>query len=587
MNPDNYSFFKKVAVLLSSSQKKKLAGLVVLLFIGILFEMAGLGVLIPAVTVMLKPDIGKSYPFLQPYLNVIGNPSQLTLILVGMLSLVLLYILKSTFLIFLSWKQTKFNNELSAEIAKKLFLGYLQQPYSFHLERNSAKLLSNIQSEVSLLQSAGQSLMVLITELSLFISVLFILILVEPIGAISVTFFLGLFAFLFYYFTKGKLNNWGNLRLIFAVEYTKHLYQGLGGVKDVKLLGRENYFLREMGINLDKITKTTIKQTTLQQVPRYYLEVLAVSGLAALVTITVIQSKPIDQLIPVIGLFVAAAFRMIPSVNRIMGSIQTIQFAKPAVNVLYDEIELFKEKIKPNNKSSNVKFEEAISIENLTMRYQNSNSDAIKSISLSISKGETIGFIGPSGSGKSTLVDIILGLLTPSSGKVLVDNLDIKNNLRSWQNILGYVPQSIYLTDDTLRNNIAFGIANDEICEKSVLNSIKAAQLEELIETLPNGINTLVGERGVRLSGGQRQRIGIARALYNNPSVLILDEATSALDNKTESEVMKAIFSLKRSKTIIIVAHRLSTVENCDRIYRLVEGRIDAIGKPENMIKAV
>lgn len=565
---------KKFNYLLSGDQKRQLIVLAGLLLGAMIFEMVGLGVLIPAVGLMLNPDIGKEYPLLLPFLKLIGNPNQIQLIIGGMLTLILIYIFKTFYLIFLGWRQSKYTAELTSQLSQQLFLGYLNQPYTMHLQRNSAELLNNIQSEINLFNSVAQSTISLITEFSLIMSVVLMLILVEPFGALVITSFLALSALGFYRLTKSKLLIWGKNRVIHSERTNKHLLQGLGGVKDVKLMGLENYFSKEYAKHNIEIANIQIKVNTLALAPRPYLELLAVTGLAGLIVLMVFQEKPMSLLIPTIGVFVAAAFRMIPSVNRIMGSMQAIRYAVPVIDKLYKEFKMIREYNENLDSTIDLNFGEKIEIKNLQYHYANVTIFAIDGVSLTINKGETLGFIGVSGSGKSTLMDIILGLLTPTGGTVMVDSINIQANLRKWQKQIGYVPQSIYLTDDTLRNNVAFGVTNDKIDNKAVEYAIKAAQLDEFVESLPEGLETFVGERGVRLSGGQRQRIGIARALYNDPQVLVLDEATSALDSDTEAGVMDAIRALHGTKTILIVAHRLSTLSNCDRLYRLINGKV-------------
>lgn len=549
------------------------------------FEMAGLGILIPALGLMLNSNIGKEYPALQPYLNALGNPTQVQLVLWGMSVLVLVYVIKAGFLIFLSWRQSKFSAELSADISSKLFLGYMRQPYAFHLQRNSAELLRNIQNEVGQFSFISQSVITLTIEFSIVVGVAFMLIIVEPLGALVVTFFLTIAVISFHRLTKNKLLYWGERRQLHAGLANMHLLQGLGGVKDVKLLGRENYFLDEYDVHNTSNAKIQTKVAALGLVPRSYLELLAVIALAGLIVVMVIQKKPLDLLLPTMGVFAAAAFRMIPSANRIMNSLQGIRFAQPVVDLLYNEFRLIRNTEVANPISSNFFFHSELQLKEITFQYFNTNFKALDNVTMNIKKGESVGFIGASGSGKTTLVDIVLGLLVPEKGSIIVDGQDIQKNMRIWQDQIGYVPQSIYLTDDTLRRNVAFGIPSTQVDDIAVERAIKAAQLDEFVETLPEGLETFVGERGVRLSGGQRQRIGIARALYYDPPLLLLDEATSALDTTTEVGVMQAVLALKGEKTILIVAHRLSTVANCDRLYRLDKGKVVEEGTPQTVLK--
>ena len=580
------SVINNINKLLTQFHKRDILILFFLILIGMFLEMLGLGVMIPAISVMLEPDIDNKYPVLKPLLNFLGNPKQNVLVFYGMSTLVLIYFIKACFILYLAWKQSVFAANLSAELSQKLFVGYLRLPYRFHLQRNSAHLIRNIQSEVSVFSSLSQSVIFLSTEFSIIVGVSCFLIFVEPVGALSITAFLAIFAFFFHRITKKKLVIWGESRQYYAGLMGQFLMQGLGGVKDVKLLGREKYFSNKYSEYNLKTAKLSSNYATMSQVPRLYLELLAVIGLTGLISVMVYQSKPLAILVPTIGVFVAAAFRLIPSVNRIMTSFQNIAYSLPAVNILIEEFEIINNhEIKESPSISNdFVFRDKIEIKDVNFIYTGSSKDTLVNINMIIPKGSVVGFIGQTGSGKSTLVDLILGLLEPSEGLILVDGIGISNNRRAWQNLLGYVPQSIYLTDDTIRKNIAFGIQDKDIDDAAVLNAIKLAQLEEFIESLEDGLETLVGERGVRLSGGQRQRIGIARALYYNPEVIILDEATSALDIITEKEVMKSLKKLYGIKTLIIVAHRLTTIADCHIIYSLKRGRIISKGTPNEIL---
>jgi ABC-type bacteriocin/lantibiotic exporter with double-glycine peptidase domain len=579
------TFLGKLSFLLSPSQKRQLGVLAGLLLLGMLFEMLGLGILIPALGLLLNSDSVNDYPTIKPYIEYIGNPNQAQLVVGGMIVLVLIYLAKALFLGYLSWRQSKFTSELWAHFSKKMFLGYLELPYTFHLQKNSAELLRNIQTEVGQFTTVCLAAITLSLEFSVLIGIAFMLIIVEPIGAITVTFFLAVSAIGFHRLTKNKLLFWGEMRQFHAGLTNQHLLQGLSGVKDVKLMGREQEFLKEFSKHNDAYAKIRVKVDTLGLVPRYYLELLAVVGLAVLIILMIFQNKPLDQLLPTLGIFVAAAFKMIPSVNRMMTSVQQIKHAQPVINVLYDEFKMIGENNSNVKPTDIIQFSNQISIDNVCFMYPSSDLKALKNISLQVNKGESVGIIGKSGSGKSTLVDILLGLLSPDSGQILIDGKNIEQGIRSWQSQIGYVPQAIYLTDDTLKNNVAFGIPSEHIDDEAIKNAIRAAQLDEFIADLPLGLDTVVGERGVRLSGGQRQRIGIARALYSNPNILVLDEATSALDSATEKFVMEAVEALHGEKTVVIIAHRLSTLVNCDRIYKLDQGKVVSSGSTEEILQ--
>jgi ABC-type multidrug transport system fused ATPase/permease subunit len=341
----------------------------------------------------------------------------------------------------------------------------------------------------------------------------------------------------------------------------------------VKIFGRENEFIEEYRLHNILTAQVQQNEATMQQIPRLWLELLAVIGLAILVISMLAQDRALEAVLPTVGLFAAAAFRLMPSVNRVLGALHSLHYGLPMLNNVYNEINLSIPEVSLIQKNI-ADFRVEIELNRVTYTYPGGTESALKEVSLVIKHGESIGFIGTSGAGKSTLVDILLGLLSPDTGEVKVDGNNIQENLRSWQDQIGYVPQTIYLTDDTLRRNVAFGLPSEQIDDASVQRAIQAAQLEDFVSSLPDGLETLVGERGVRLSGGQRQRIGIARALYHDPAVLVLDEATSSLDTDTENGVMQAVTALHGRKTILIVAHRLSTIEGCDRVYRMEDGRL-------------
>lgn len=330
------------------------------------------------------------------------------------------------------------------------------------------------------------------------------------------------------------------------------------------------------------------RQGFLQEVLRTWFEVLAVLGVAILILVLIIQGNEVSTIFVVLGIFAAAAFRLMPSITRIIGSIQSFRYSLPVLETLHKEFQIT-ESVSSASKPENIvrtnsEFSDKLTFDHVSFTYPGANIPSLNDVSLNIYFGECIGIIGSSGAGKTTLVDIILGLIVPDYGKVVIDGDDICESLSNWQSQIGYVPESIFLIDDSLRKNIAFGIPDNDIDELLVNQAIQAAQLEDFVNTLPEGLNTFVGERGVRLSGGQRQRIGIARALYHDPKVLVFDEATSSLDNDTESEIMKTIHLMHKDKTIIIIAHRLSTVEKCDRLYMLDFGKVIDEGSPEELL---
>ena len=574
---------QKFNYLLPNSFKKSIVFLFILMFFGMLFEMLGVGILLPALAIILNPNILEDYPKAKVIFELIGNIPHSKLILYGLLFIIVVYVLKAFFLIFVNWQHNNFSISLSKTLEDLLFKGYLNQPFTFHLNRNSAVLLRNF-NELGHLTEMTQAFIGLIIEISAIIGVFCLIIFIEPKGAFIVASFLIIFLFIFHKSTKNRILMWGEERQTFTVIKNQNLLQSLDGVKDIKLMNRFDHFTNEFSKSNLSLSKIRIKASTLSQIPRHYIEVLAVISLVALILSMLAQNKPIDILIPTLGIFTAAAFRLIPSINRIASYMQVIQIARPTINLLYDEFYLINTSIILKQENKELNFRDKIIFKNIKFRYTSKSKLVLENISLEIKKGDTVGFIGPSGSGKSTLIDLLLGLLEPEHGEIVIDNIPLKIYYRAWQNKIGYVPQSIYLANDSLRSNVAFGIDPKFIDDEAVNNALHAAQLTEFILNLDEGIHTLVGERGARLSGGQRQRIGIARALYHNPSVLILDEASSSLDNQTEKGFMEAINKLKRNKTIIIVAHRLSTVSQCDKIFKIENGRIISEGIPSEIL---
>jgi ATP-binding cassette, subfamily B, bacterial PglK len=573
--------------MLTPDQRRSAVILFGMLLIGMGLETLGIGLVIPLLGLLASRDITANYPVLVPLLGALGDPSREQLIVWAMLALVALYGIKTLFLGFLAWQQSRFAFGVQASISQRLFNGYLRQPWAFHLQRNSAQLIRNATTEVS--QFTNNGLLpgiLLLTECLIVTGIGVLLLVVEPVGALAVILTLGVAAWLFQRATRNHILRWGKTRQHHDGLRLQHLQQGLGGAKDVKLLGREGDFLAQYSIHNLGVARVARRQNTLKQLPRLWLELLAVVGLAGLVLVMLAQGKPLDGLLPTLGLFAAAAFRLMPSANRMLGALQGLRFSLPVVETLDRELNLL-EDVAPPAVSSPLLFQQSLVLEAIAYRYPDSESNALESVSLVIRRGTSVGFIGGTGAGKSTLVDVVLGLLAPTGGKVLVDGVDIQTNLRGWQNQIGYVPQSIFLTDDTLRRNVAFGLADQQINDQEIERALRAAQMDEFVRSLPRGINTIVGERGVRLSGGQRQRIGIARALYHDPAVLVLDEATSSLDVATETGVMQAINELHGQKTVLIVAHRLSTVSGCDRIFRLERGRLVEAGDARTVLGAL
>lgn len=574
----------KIWRIFTASERRGAIGLLMLMIIGMGFEMLGVGLIVPVMSLLSNPNAFVNTPALTDLAPVLGGSTTTELVIWAMAALILAYAMKTLFLIYLGWRHSRFSYGIMAQVSQRLFAVYLRQPYTFHLQRNSAQLIRNAVTETQIFAVSviGPGFGIL-AEALVFIGLCTLMIYFEPVGAMIVIGVLGAAGGGFYWIVRKPIARWGNARQHHEGLRIQQLQQGLGAAKDVILLGRAGDFLEQYRTHSTISARVAGLQSVVSQLPRLWLEFLAVLGMAVLVLGMVAQGKDLTAILPVLGLFAAAALRLIPSVNRLLIALNSLRYGYPVVEALSSELQLTPP-APATPQSNGAPFQHDLSLEHITYHYPGTAESALSDLSLQVRCGETVGFMGASGAGKSTLVDVILGLLEPVQGTVLVDGADIRANLRNWQDQIGYVPQDIFLTDDTLRRNIAFGLPDEQIDTGAVLRAVRAAQLEDFVARLPEGLETVVGERGVRLSGGQRQRIGIARALYHDPPVLVLDEATSALDTQTEVGVMEAIRALHGAKTILIVAHRLSTVAHCDRIYRLGLGRIQDEGSPAIML---
>ncbi|MDA7579140.1 ABC transporter ATP-binding protein/permease [Alphaproteobacteria bacterium] len=566
----------KIWSILSKRENLQVIALFILMLIGAFLEMLGIGLVIPVVTVLMQEDIVIKYPQINSFINILGNPSQTLITIYSMIGLLCVYMIKNFYLAFLVWRQRYFAYCVRTDLGRRLFSNYLYQPYSFHQRNNSAQLIRNISGEVSILISYGiNSILIIATEAMVVLGILVMLITIEPLGAAIVVLLVGPLSFVFYGLFRSKVARWGKARQIHDGLLLQNLQQGLGGVKDTKVIGCEETFVDEYDFHNKKSSKIAQWEQTLQALPRLWIELICLVTLALLVTsLSLGNERSANEILPILGFFAAAAFRLMPSFSRVISALHGFQFSKPVIDVIVKEIKLDKEIQTLSPGSRIYDFKKDIVLDNINFTYESTKVKILDGLTLKIKHNQSIGLIGKSGAGKSTIADIILGLLSPEAGQVLVDGRNIQDDILGWRSQIGYVPQVVFLTDGTLKSNVAFGMKVDDIDEEAVRLAIKSAQLEQFIEELPNGMETVIGERGVRLSGGQRQRVGIARALYHNPAVLVLDEATSSLDVKTESGFIETISNLHGKRTLIIIAHRLSTIKHCDLVYRLENGKL-------------
>ncbi|WP_121662802.1 ABC transporter ATP-binding protein [Metabacillus litoralis] len=575
---------RKLRFLFNKKEKKKFLLLFMMMIIAAIFETAGIGLIIPFVGIVTNPDLVQEQSFLSSTYDLLNFQTMNAFILFAVGVLLSFYVLKNIYLLLFYYVQYRVIFNQRVKLSRTMFKEYLTKPYTFHLQRNSAELLRNINGEVSKVFGgivlAGFQLL---TETLVIISILILLVYTAPLATLIAGLLLLGSVMIFFKTFRKKISFLGKEEQRVNREVIKSVNQGLGASKEVKVSGKENYFVQAYDKHSQILARNTVYKNILDQVPRFFIETLLVAVVLITMVTLVFQGSDTSKLVSTMSLFAMAAFRLMPSINRIVSLLTSIRFNQPALSVVYHDLVqdtaniTFSHIDSQNRVKSEIQgktFRHSINLENVYFRYPNQKEYSIEDVSLSIPIGSSVAFVGSSGAGKTTIVDIILGLLEPDKGKVSVDGKELKELLPIWKSKIGYIPQSIYLSDETIKKNIAFGIDDSDIDETAVQKAIEDAQLKEFTETLPEGLDTIVGERGVRLSGGQRQRIGIARALYHNPEIIFLDEATSALDNETEMEIMKAIDGLKGEKTLIIIAHRLSTIQNCDIVYKIDRGSL-------------
>lgn len=582
---------KKIYTLFPPGDRIKFLILFGLMLIASFFEVLGIGMIPAFVITMAEPERVLGMQYVGAILKNLGITTSKSLIFSGAIVLFSVYILKNAYLTYFSYLKNRFIYRRKIILQNRIFKAYMTAPYTFYLSKNSAELLRNVRSEVgSLIGGAIMPVFDITLNVIMFFLIITGLMVLEPLITVITILLMGVCGYTFLRFTQKKTLESGKIQRTARGDMNRMVLQGLGGFKDSRVLNREKLFLQQYDKFANKNMKASIYQSVVKSLPKPIIETLLVVGILAITLIMVSEGREFSEIITILTLFGVAAVKLMPIFNSLIQQITTIRYSAYSVYAIFDDLELlekkhqdFREKIL--SKAERLNLEKEIVLDNVSYRYPNADEFAVKDISLKIPKGDAIAFVGESGAGKTTLVDVILGLLSPESGAVYVDGKDIANNPRGWMKNIGYIQQSNYLIDEKIFRNIAFGIPDKEIDYDKIDRALKAAQLKDLIERLPRGLKTRVGERGVRLSGGQQQRIAIARALYNNPQVLVMDEATSALDNITEKYVIEAIERLRGDRTIIMIAHRLTTVRNCDVIYMLDNGEIIAQGTYDELLE--
>ena len=582
--------FKKFLFLLSSQERKQAYLLLSMIVVMALLDMIGVASIMPFMAVLINPEIIETNNILNTLyksLSVVGVETEKQfLFILGVMVFVLL-IFSITFKALANFIQLRFTNLREYTIGRRLIEGYLGQPYSWFLSRNSADLGKSILSEISIIIGHGLTpMMELIAKSLVAITLISLLIFIDPKIALIAGFTIGVAYGLIYKFSRNFINRIGQERVrANQMRYTA-VSEAFGAFKEVKVCGLEKYFIDQFAQPAQIYSRHVSSASIISQLPRYALESITFGGMLIVILYLMSQKGSFTNAVPILALYAFAGYRLIPALQGIYVAITQIRFVTPALNTLYNDLKnLNLEKIQHSKKI--IKLNENIVLKNIHYNYPNASRTALKNINICVPANTTVGIVGATGSGKTTSVDIILGLLEAQRGTLEVDGQIIdKSNKKEWQRSIGYVPQEIYLSDNTIVANIAFGIAYKDIDQEAVERAAKIANIHSfIINELDQKYQTTIGERGVRLSGGQRQRIGIARALYHNPQVLVLDEATSALDNLTEQAVMDEVYNFEKKITIILIAHRLSTVKRCDNIYILDKGKIEEQGTFEELIK--
>lgn len=588
-----FLMIKQLSAILEKEQKRNCYWVCLFILVSSMFEMLGVGSFLPFLQSMLQPDEISEKWYGHILIDVFGVSDYVTLIIILGIGIVILYLIKNAVLLISVYVQNRLNARINRELASSMLNSYMKRPYEFFLEHNSADIIRGVSADVNGVYNIISNLFKLSTEMLKCITIAIVLLLVDFNMAVAIIMFAGICLITVTFGFKGIMSDMGRKQREANKNCNKHTYQAINGIKEITVMRRRENFVKQYDKAADLRRKTILTYSFITACPNRIVEAVCIGGIMVVVCIRIAQGTDMGEFVPRLGVFALAAFQILPSVSNISAYISGLAFYRPTLEEAYDNITAAKEydrkheELSRNNVSAMLKtarqfeFKDKIEVSNIVWRYDSSDKNVLNGLSLEIHKGESIAFIGSSGAGKTTLADVILGLLPPQAGTIRVDGKSIYEFPDEWSRMIGYVPQSVFLIDDTIRNNISFGLLPEEIDDEKVWEALEQAQLAEFVRSLPQGIDTIVGEHGVRFSGGQRQRVAIARALYYNPQILVLDEATSALDGETENAVMESIDALQGKKTLFIVAHRLTTIKSCDRIFEIAEGKAIEKSKSE------
>lgn len=586
---------KKFSQLLSKGQKLRVIIISVMMVIGAFFETIGVGLILPLVTAITEPDIITENRYARLVCEILDLHATRTFMIVVIAALIFVYIFKNLYLFLEYYVQYRFicNNRFAVQ--SRLMEVYLHRPYEFFLNAESGEIVRIVTNDSNNTFTLLSTVLSFFTEAVVSVALIAVIVVTDPFMALLMAAVLGGTMLLIGQIIKPILRSAGlKFQKNFA-KMNKWLLQSISGIKEVKVAEKEEYFLNQFSKYGRKAIDSEKKNMVLGQVPRLSIEAFSISAMLAVIAILMWRGREIDTMLPQLSAFAMAAVRLMPSVNRMTASLNQMSYYEPALDKMIEHLSVAErweqaghlvsadehvvrvtgaQQMDTRDVNGHISLEHQIALSDIVFTYPNADHPVLDHADMVIPVGKSVGVVGTSGSGKTTAIDILLGLLEPQGGRVLADGVDIRDDYSSWLSHLGYIPQMIFMLDDTIRANVAFGISGSEVDDAQVWKALEEAQLKEFVQSLPDGLDTTIGERGVRLSGGQRQRIGIARALYTDPELLIFDEATSALDNETEAAIMESINALHGRKTLIIIAHRLTTIEECDMVYRVENGQI-------------
>lgn len=570
---------KKLKYILSSEQKK-LSYLVILGgIVAAVLELLGVAVILSVLDLMLNMGALRGKWYVKPFDHLLNLDSDSKLTWFICIIVILVYLVKNLYFSLYNWVSLKFAYKIRRELSVRILKAYMSQGYIFFVQNNTSRLLQGIENDVDSVYSILANLFGMITKTATIICISVYILIESPQMALLII-LLALFCFgLIQGIFRKPMQKNGILRRNYLFDKSKISIEAIQGNKEILVMSKQNFFVNIYEKTLEKLYKVCVKVDMGAVLPAFLIEMVCIMGVMIMLGVQMSNSHDSYGLIVQISTIAVGAFRILPALGAINNNMNMMTSLAPQLKASYDTLTGVKEieqeeKKEKNSPYQGIKFQDKIEIRDIAYQYPNTNERVLNHINLSIKKGESVALIGSSGAGKTTLSDVILALLKPAQGQVLMDGIDIEELGAAWSEVIGYVPQAIYIVDDTIRMNIAFGEDPKEVDDEKVWQALRIAQLDQFVEMLPKGLETVVGERGIRFSGGQRQRLAIARALYRNPEILVLDEATAALDNETEQEVMKAIENLQGYKTLIIVAHRLTTVRKCDTIYEVRDGNV-------------